>query len=355
MRHVSVDAVQPGQKLARTIYTSDGRALLNNGVQLTIGMLSTLRRLGVTMLYIEDVRFQDVVIEEVVSETTRREAMTQFSTAVQHIQGGKEFDTKMMNQVTGSIIDEIMKNRKVLVNLSDIRTKDNQLFLHAVNVCILSVVVGTNMGLNRGQLADLAIGALLHDIGKIELPEGQRKTEEADLPQGLANDEKHTWRGYKRLRKKHEVSILVAHVALQHHEHIDGTGFPRGLTDADIHPFAKIVAVANVFDNLVAGDEDHMPMLPHEATEFLMSQAGKVFDHDVVVQFLRSVAVYPTGMSVKMDNGQVGVVVAQHKGLPSRPVVRVFKREQGEWESHEIQEVDLAAETTVFIQKVLQE
>ncbi|KEO84648.1 HD-GYP domain-containing protein [Tumebacillus flagellatus] len=355
MRHVSVDTVQPGNVLARTIYTNDGRPLLNAGVQLTVGMLSTLRRLGVSMLFIQDARFADVVVEEVVSETTRREALSNFATAVQHIQGGSEFNTKTISQATGSIIDEIMKNKKVLVSLSDIRTKDNRLFLHSINVTILSVVIGTNMGLNRAQLSDLAMGAMFHDIGKIELPEKVQKEEVSDLPKGISSDEAHTWRGYKRLRKKNEISIIAAHCCLQHHEHIDGSGFPRGLAGDEIHPFAKIVAVANAFDNLIAGNEDTKPMLPHEATELMMSLAGKQFDHEVVVQFLRSVAVYPTGVSIKLDNGQVGMVVGQHKGLPSRPIVRVFKKEEGEWESHDVKELDLAKETTLFIQKVLTE
>ncbi|ASS74303.1 metal-dependent phosphohydrolase [Tumebacillus algifaecis] len=355
MRHVAIDMVQAGNVLARSIYTADGRPLLNTDVQLTVGMISTLRRLGVTMIYIQDKRFQDVVVEEVVSEETRREALGNLSIAVQCIQGGNEFDSKMMSQTTSGIIDELIKNRKVLVNLTDIRTVDNRLFVHSLNVCILSVVVGIAMRFNRAQLSDLAVGALLHDIGKVEVPDTEKKQEESDMPKGLSNDEKHTWRGYKRLRKKNDISIVAAHCALQHHEFIDGSGFPRGLKEEEIHLFARIVAVANEFDNLISGDEDRLPMLPHEATEYLMSLAGKQFDHEVVIQFLRAVAVFPTGMSVRLDTGQIGVVVGQHKGLPTRPVVRVFTKEDGDWDSHNVKEVDLAQETTVFIKKVLQE
>lgn len=353
MRHVSVETVQPGNVLGRAIYASDGRPLLNAGVQLTVGMLSTLRRLGVAMLYIEDKRFQDVVVEEVVSEETRREALSNFALAVQHISGGKDFNTKQVSLTASSLIDEIMRNKKVLVNLSDIRTVDNGSFIHALNVCILSIAIGTHMGLNRNQLQDLALGALFHDIGKVVLPEGLMKAEESDLPQGLLTDEKHTWRGYKRLRKRNEVSIVAAHVCLQHHEHVDGTGFPRRIKGDDMHPLAKIVAVANAFDNLIAGSDDKPPMLPHTATEYIMSQANKKYDHEVVFHFLRTVAVYPTGLSVKLDNGLTGIIVGQHKGLPSRPVVRAFVKEDGQWESHEVKEIDLATATTTFIQKVL--
>lgn len=357
MRHASIDLVQPGDVLARTIYTNDGRILIQRGVQLTVGMVNQLRRLGVTMVFLADPRFSDVVVEDVVDEQTKREAMSNYASAVAHIQGGKEVDTRQISQVTGSIIDELTRNKKTLVSLSDIRTRDNALFMHSVNVCILSTVIGMNLGLNRAQLSDLAVGALFHDCGKIQLPDAAGQSEDSDMPKSMSEEAKHTWRGYKRIRKNREFSIVSAHVALQHHENIDGSGYPRGLMGDDIHQYAKIVAVANAYDNLIAGNEEKgiKPMLPDQATEFLMTQAGKTLDHEMVIQFLRAVAVFPTGMSVKLSNGQTGMVVSQHKGLPARPVVRTFTREDGEWESHDVKEVDLAKETTMFIKKVINE
>ncbi|BCJ87026.1 HD-GYP domain-containing protein [Effusibacillus dendaii] len=352
MRYVSIDSVEPGHILARSIYTSDGMALLNVGVQLTVGMLSTLRRLGVTHLYIQDERFADVEMEDVVSEQTRREALASFSMAVQCVQAGKSLSSKAITDATSSMIDEIMRNQKVLINLNDIRTKDNEQFLHALQVCTLSTVIGVNLGLPRAQLQELAIGSLLHDIGKCEVPEKEKKQEDAELSGDTNDDKQHTWRGYKRLRKIKEFSITIPHVALQHHEHVDGTGYPRQLSGEDIHRYGKIVAVANFFDNLVAGQGiDGKRMMPHEATEYLMGFAGKRFDLETVIGFLRCIAIYPNGTSVKLSTGQVGVVVGQHTGLPARPIVRVFTKDS---DDHEVKELDLAKETTLFITHVLQ-
>ncbi|WP_018132629.1 HD-GYP domain-containing protein [Effusibacillus pohliae] len=351
MRYVPIDLVEPGNILARSIYTSDGLALLNTGVQLTVGMLSTLRRLGVTAVYIRDERFSDVVAEELVSEQTRRQALASFSTAVQCVQTGKTMSAKAISDVTTNIVDEILRNQKVLVHLSDIRTKDNAMFLHALNVCTLSTVIGAHLGLPRGQLQELATGALLHDIGKCEIPEQEKKLEDAELPPSQKGDQQHTWRGYKRLRKIKEFSITIPHVALQHHESVDGTGYPRKLKGEDIHRYAKIVAVANFFDNLVSGNgRNGKPLLPHEATEFLMGFAGKRFDLETVIAFLKCIAIYPNGVSVKLSTGEVGVVVGQHAGLPARPIVRVFEKN---WDEPTIREIDLAKETTVFITQVL--
>lgn len=343
MRYVSIESVEPGNVLAKGIFASDGRALLNAGVQLTPSMLSKLRTIGVTQLYIEDHRFQDIHMPDVISEETRRAALKNVAELVHVIQNGKDFAFKNMQTSVQNIVSEILLNREVLLDLGDIRTKDNELFIHALNVCLMSVVTGINLDLTHIQLYDLAVGAILHDIGKWIKDEDEVVAQESD----------HTWRGFNYLRKKREISILSAHVALQHHEHIDGTGKPRGVLGDELHIFGKIVAVANYYDNLISPFTSTKALHPYEATEHLMGLAGKKFDHEVVRQFLRSVAIYPTGTSVKLTTGEIGVIVEQHKGLPARPVIRTFKSSYYDNEMPEVKEVDLAKHTTLFIEKIM--
>jgi HD-GYP domain-containing protein (c-di-GMP phosphodiesterase class II) len=268
--------------------------------------------------------------------------MQRMGETFESIRSGKEFSTKAISVSIDTLLDEIMKNKDVLVQLSDIRTKDNEMYVHATNVCMMSVLIGINMGLNQSQLKDLAIGALLHDIGKVELITDD---ESEDLKKH------HTWRGFELLKNKREYSLLIAHVAFQHHETPDGEGLPRKLAGDQIHLYAKIVAVANTYDNLLFNPKSGARMLPHEACEQMMALAGTKLDRDVLIHFLKTVSVYPTGVSVKLSTKETGVVVGQHRGLPGRPVVRVVKQDaEGELE---IKEVDLAKHTTVFIDAVL--
>jgi HD-GYP domain-containing protein (c-di-GMP phosphodiesterase class II) len=342
MKYVHIDTVEPGQYLGKTIFASNGAILLSDGVQLTVYMINTLKRIGVTMVYIKDPNLEDVEIVDLVSEETKRAVMQRMGETFESIRSGKEFTTKAINVSIDTLLDEIMKNKDVLVQLSDIRTKDNEMYVHATNVCMMSVLIGINMGLNQSQLKDLAIGALLHDIGKVEL-----------ITDDEAEDLKkhHTWRGFELLKNKREYSLLIAHVAFQHHETPDGEGLPRKLTGDQIHLYAKIVAVANTYDNLLFNPKSGARMLPHEACEQMMALAGTKLDRDVLIHFLKTVSVYPTGVSVKLSTKETGVVVGQHRGLPGRPVVRVVKQDaEGELE---IKEVDLAKHTTVFIDAVL--
>ncbi|RAV12645.1 HD-GYP domain-containing protein [Paenibacillus contaminans] len=342
MRYVSLDSVETGQYLGRTIFSSNGAVLLAEGVQLTVYMITTMRRIGVTMVYIKDPLFEDVDVEDVVSEENKRAVMQKIGETIQTIRSGKDFQTRGISISVDKLLEDVMQNKEVLVQLSDIRSKDNEMYIHGLNVCTISTLIGINMGLNQTQLKELAIGALLHDIGKTEMI-----TDDASKDPKLH----HTWRGFELLKNKRELSLLVAHIAFQHHERPDGQGIPRKLDKDQIHLYAKIVACANCYDNLLYDPGTGKRLLPHEACERMMALSNTELDHDVLVHFMRIVSVYPTGTSVRLSTRETGVVVGQHRGLPGRPVVRVVTKEDDS--NLEIKEIDLAKHTTVFIEGVL--
>ncbi|MDR9852590.1 HD domain-containing protein [Paenibacillus sp. VCA1] len=343
MRYVSIDHVEPGQFLGKTIYSGNGTVLLGAGVQLTVYMISTLNRIGVTMLYIQDPMFDDVETDDMLSEATKQGTLQVMNNVFEAIRSGKDWNTQLIGSNVDNLLTDIMNNKELLVQLTDIRTKDNNQYIHAINVCLISSVIGINMGLNYQQLKELATGALLHDIGKT----GMR--EEDQLVSDLKNH--HTWKGFEKLKSKRELSLLIAHVALQHHERIDGFGLPRGLTGDEIHLYAKIVSAADTYERLIHPLEPKdKKLLPHEACEEMMAMSEKQLDHEVLSQFNRIVSVYPNGTAVRLSTKETGVVVRQHRGLPGRPVIRIV---QGEASRFDVKELDLAQETTVFIEAVL--
>ncbi|GEL08160.1 HD-GYP domain-containing protein [Salisediminibacterium halotolerans] len=350
MRYVSIDQLDQGEQLGKHIYASDGRILLNQGVTLTIGLISKLRQMGVRSIFIKDDRFPEVEIEEVVSETTRREAISTLANSIQYLQEGQPIEGNSVSSIVEKIIDEVMANSDVLIHLTDIRTKDNELFVHMVNVCIISVMIGVQSGLGKAKVQELAAGAALHDIGKLIDRVSRR-----DIPTGYTERDElmnhHSWKGFNLLRKSPDISTLSAHIALAHHENIDGTGQPRGLEKNDIHLLARIVAVANDYDHMVSSHTGSKSFFPHEACEIIMGQTNSRFDHQVVWQFLRSIAFYPNGTQVKLSSGLIGVVTSQHKGLPQRPVVRAY---DPDGDGVLFEEVDLSKETTTFITRVFE-
>ncbi|CAM4391362.1 HD-GYP domain-containing protein [Paenibacillus tarimensis] len=340
MRYISIERVEPGHYLGKTIYSANGTVMLSAGVQLTVFMINTLNRIGVTMLYIQDTAYADIDISDMVSEETKQAVIREMNETVEAIRSGKEWKAGRIGVQINAILEAVLSSEGVLLQLNDIRTAENQWYVHAMNVCMISTLIGANMGLNSLQLKELAAGALLHDIGKVGAVPWVEST-------GTLQ-EHHTWRGFERLKSKQEFSLLTAHIALQHHEQPDGRGLPRGLAADEINSYAKIVAAANRYDNLV--NPAIGGLQPQDAVEKLMSMSEKELDHKVLIQFTRIISVYPNGMSVRLSTKETGVVVRQHRGLPSRPVVRIVR---GSGEDFEVAEIDLALHTTVFIEAVL--
>ncbi|CAI6085772.1 hypothetical protein PAECIP112173_04756 [Paenibacillus sp. JJ-100] len=342
MKYVNVESVEAGEILGKTVYSSNGTVLLSAGVELTVFMVNTLKRIGVTTLYIQDEAFKDVDTEDILDDATKRAIINEMSVTLEAVRSGKEWSPKKVALSIDKLLNDVLNGRELLVQLTDIRTQDNAQYVHAMNVCLLSSVIGLNMGLNYNQLKDLAVGALLHDIGKVGEPEGGSTTSTSSLH--------HTWRGFEVIKNKREFSLLVAHTALQHHEHDDGSGVPRGIKGKDIHLFAKIVSAANKYDNLINGLSGSS-MLPHEACEKMMALSGTELDREVLIEFNKSVSVYPNGTSVRLSTKETGVIVRQHRGLPGRPVIRVARGSTRY--SLDVVEIDLAKQTTVFIEAVL--
>ncbi|REE90535.1 HD-GYP domain-containing protein (c-di-GMP phosphodiesterase class II) [Paenibacillus taihuensis] len=346
MKYVDMEAVESGDVLGKTIYAVNGQVLLSANVQMTVYMISTLKRIGITNIYIKDASMPDIEEqEEILSEETKRAIIKQMSETMDAIRSGKDFNSRSVSLVIDDLLDDVIRNKEVLIHLNDIRTRDNMEYLHAMNVCMMSTLLGVGMHLNQIQLKELAIGALLHDVGKPDLVP----------PDGDIEPKRHTWRGFELLKSKREFSLLIAHVAFQHHEHVDGTGVPRGLNREQIHLYSRIVAVTNMYDNLLqTGGESGGPLLPHEACERMMAMSGTILDHEILTQFLRAVSIYPNGVSVKLSTKETGIVVGQHRGLPGRPIVRLLERESTrENDNVASREIDLAKHTTVFIEQVL--
>jgi HD-GYP domain-containing protein (c-di-GMP phosphodiesterase class II) len=342
VKNTNIEQVEPGEILGKTIFSSNGTILLSAGVQLTVYMINTLKRIGATMIYIKDPSFEDIDIPEVLSDETKRLVLRKMTETFDSIRSGKNFDTRAIGITVEQVLEDVVRSKEVLLQLSDIRTKDNQLYVHAMNVCLIATMIGMNMGLNQVQLKELSIGAMLHDIGKVE-----RITDDE------CGDPKrhHTWRGFDLLKQKQELNLMIAHVALQHHEQPDGEGFPRKLVGDQIHLYAQIVTVANMYDNLLFDMTKSKQLLPHEACERMMAMSGTKLDREVLVQFMRTVSIYPTGSSVRLSTKETGVVVGQHRGLPGRPVIRVVRYDTND--EIMVNEVDLAKETTVFVDLVL--
>lgn len=355
MRLLSIDNVKTGMTVARNIYSSDGNILLGKGKILTEDYLFHLRQWGINSLFIEDEVLGEIEIDELVKEQTKVETIRITKEAMNDIKRGKLMNSEKVRQAVNSIMEELVQNRNVIVNLVDIRALNDFTFGHSVEVCILSLLTGIDMGYNFPKLKQLGIGALLHDVGKSLIPEGLLYKSEPLTPPERKEIEKHARLGYDILQKYPDISSVSAHVAWEHHEKYDGSGYPRGIKGNEIHEFARIVALADVYDAVTTERVYRKRNLPHEALEYIRDSSGRTsFDPEIAKVFLQNIAPFPVGSVVILNTGEKAVVVKVFKDFPARPVVKVIQSGDGLKLTQPL-EKDLKKELTTFITGVLDE
>jgi len=358
MRKVWVYFLQPGMVVAKPIYDSEGRMLINSGVRLTYKYIQSIKRLGIPAVYIDDPLLKDVEVVEVVRTETRLQIQKNIKKIYTEISSAQErgisprVPAKVIEKAVEVLIDEILEKRQFLVNLLDIRAYDDYTYAHSVNVCILSLLTGVSLGYSRSRLYSLGVGALLHDLGKIKVPEKILKKPGKLTKAEFEEVKKHCIYGYEIL-KKQDIPAPSALVAYEHHERYNGEGYPRGLKGKEIHEYAQIAGMVDVYDALTSDRVYRKSFLPHEAFEMINGSGNYHYDIKLVKAFVENVAAYPVGTIVELNTGEIGVVVRTPKGFPYRPDVRVFEIEGGEVKV--IREVELSKETLLFIKRVIDE
>ncbi len=348
MRKVYIGSVVPGTKLAKAVFGPEGRILLGEGVELNEHFLEKLRINGIAEVFIEDDISRDIEIKDVVCDNIRMEAKMLVKNQMQGYESSKAIDDLRINELVYAIIEELLSNDDILINLSDIKSVDDYTFEHSVNVCIFSLITGIGIGYSTIRLKDLGMGALLHDIGKLKIPEEILKK-----PSQLTGEEfeiikKHTFHGYEILKSNSNISMLSAYIALGHHERYDGSGYPLQLKGENIQKYARIVAIADVYDALTSNRVYRKKLKPHEVVAYIASLSAYHFDKEIVDTFMRYIAIYPIGTGVVLSTNEIGIVVRVNRNIPSRPVIRVIRNEKKELIDH-YYEIDLAKRINVYI------
>lgn len=242
-----------------------------------------------------------------------------------HIRAGnKEIDRKTVEALADEIIYELMLDKNSFAGMADPRPVGEYLFRHSVNVCVLSLIVAKSLFASKDKLKELAVGALLHDIGKAFVPEeilhknGPLTDEETEKVQ------EHTKFGYTLLSKYDTISLFTRHIPYQHHERADGSGYPRGLTNNQMVDYAKIVNLVDSFDAMTSDRPYRDGMKTSVAIKELFKMR-KAFDPKIMKIFLRSVAPFPMGEKVRLSNGDVGFVIKINHREVDRPVISVTR------------------------------
>jgi putative nucleotidyltransferase with HDIG domain len=310
-------------QLARPIYDRMRRVLLTAGRTIHPKLLTRIQDMGITTLMVEEADSTGITMDEMLDIPTWMDTIEVVQKSYQLIEKNQPLNVVELQKITAKIIYEVLKRKTIFLVPSSSVTKELKQYANSVNVTLLCIQTAKQMKYTNSKLRDLAIGALLHDIGK-----GQAK--EAS---------EHPLIGYEIIRKHREFSLLSAHIAYQHHEILNGKGFPRGLSGDEILEFPQICAVANIYENLISSGK----VLPHEALELIMTKHEIEIKGKVIEAFVNSIPSYIPGTKVLLSNNQKGIV-CRIQDYFHRPVVRLFDGNE---------EINLAENPSILVKEIL--
>jgi len=351
MLRLSVKNLCPGLITACNIYNAKGKMLLSYDSMLDDHLIARLATMGIDSVYVKNPYFKDEP-QEILHEKTRVETIKITQKAFTTFHSSKVIDIYDLKSVAKMIIEDVMNNKHVMIHLTDIRTYDDYTFGHSINTCLIAAVIGLKLGLKEKKLNELALGVLFHDIGKMLIPPEILNKKEPLSTEEWQIVKDHAKVGFDILRKESAIPLTAAHIAYQHHENFDGSGYPRGISSEDILLSARVAAVADLYDAVTSDRPYRLAMLPHEAYEVVLGSRGTKLDPKVTDVFLDNVAIFPVGTMVLLNTGDVGVVTKVYPKLQTRPVIQLIFDKNGREIAVQNKFMDLTNELTLFIIKV---
>ena len=233
-------------------------------------------------------------------------------TLMDEVRLGHAIDTKSAKEAVSGCVTSVMQNPDALLWMAKMRNSDEYTSEHCMSVCILAIAFGRYLGMNEKELNDLGLCGLLHDVGKIQIPD-----EILNKPARLTSDEwavmmRHAAHGRDLLLSTSNILSVAVDVAYAHHERIDGNGYPRGLKGAAIPTYARIIAVVDTYDAVTA-DRCYAPGMPTtDALRILYESRDTHFDGHLVDSFMKMIGLYPPGTIIELVNGKVALVLASN-------------------------------------------
>lgn len=245
------------------------------------------------------------------------------------VRTGTALEIDVLRQAGAVLLSEIAGDESALTTLSYLHQCDDYTVEHSVDVAILMVAIARTLAVPASELPVLALAGLMHDAGKQLVPEEILSRPGALTREEYAEIQKHPQYGFELLASCDGCPEAVRLVALQHHERLDGSGYPGQLTGNQLHPYSRIAAVADTFDAMTSDRVYHRGCPPRAALLELYRERQRRLDQEAVEALIRVVGVYPVGTQVRLSTGERGVVVAPNPHDSTLPVVRIDRDQRG--------------------------
>lgn len=358
MRLVAVDKIQDDDILGKAIYSADAALLLSSGVRLSPSMMQSLKKNNIYYVYVEDGLADGIEPDPIIPDSMKIKAVAKVEKVMRKslvrgaVAKGKMVDQAVLNEfrdVVKELFETLESTPERLYNMVELMGTDMYTYSHSVNVAVLSIVIGLAMKMEHEKIKHMSIGALMHDIGKMCVPETLLNKPSELSAEELMIMKDHVQLGYDLVKEDITLSGITKQIIYGHHERLDGTGYPRGLSDGNISVYTRIVSICDMFDAMTS-DRAYQKKLPvYKALDVMMAEAIERIDANLLKTLMENVAIYKPGETVVLEDGRKGIIVDVRKGYATRPIIRIIEDQLGQ----DPYEIDLKYNLSVFIKETV--
>lgn len=360
MRRVPLEYIREGHYNAKPLFNASGQLLIAANVKLTQGYLNKLKAAGYCSLYIQDEYCEEELTEIIKPQLTTQiedisKKITRLASTQDNMRNKKRKVTECVQsfeEILNQIIYDLISDSEVVKNLMSVSLYDDYTFKHSLNLMSIVLAMGNELELTMEQLKNLAMGSMFHDIGKIFIPK-----EILNKPGKLTQEEftlikEHSKKGFEFMRDYTNLSAVAKIISLEHHEKLDGSGYPDNKTGNDINRMSKICAVGDVFEALVADRPYRRAVEIGDAREYILGGGGSSFDMEMVICFAKAINPYPKDTRVRLSDGREGVVSKINREFYTRPMITVHCEEKKRVDPYTVDlmnNIDIVIAETIYL------
>lgn len=353
MRLKGLESIEEGDILAKPVYDDKCQLLLAKNAVLTESYIRRLEQANIQCVYIDDDLSSGIEFENIIPDTlkirsinTVKQVFKSMSERKSSIYTVKDLD--MIKDVIDELMSFIYTNQDTLYCMTELMGTDMYTYNHSAEVAILSMMVAKSMGFNNAFIQKIGIGALLHDIGKVEVPSELVHKSDVLSDSEYEVMQKHPQYGYDMLKDSYDISPISRQIILLHHEKLNGVGYPLGLKEKDIPVHVRVVTMCDIFNAITSNRSYKSRMSADEALEVLRVESVYELDREIFHHLLKVANIYPAGTLVELSDGRLAIVVKENKEAQTRPTVQII--ESGKREDT----LNLMEHLTVFITRTIE-
>ena len=348
MRRIKTEQIRGSEILAKDVHAGSGVILISEGTILKREYVEKLLELKITDVFVEDEISVEIQVQDITEEKISEQCAEKLKDTLERFSYSSGDELKELSRMTTEVMEGVLLQDEVIYTISNVRNYSQSLYEHMLSVASLSVLIAVRAGFSQAETKEIVLGALLHDIGFINVKERYQGVILSEEPEEIQKEiKRHVVYGYIEVEQQDWISPVSKEIILYHHERTDRSGYPFHMPGDKLKPQVRLVGLCDAFDNMVYGNLEKRKKV-HEALDELMKSGGTRFDPELVKIFVNSVATYPTGCIVQLNNGECGIVLRQNAETPTRPLLRLVERNNSDvWIRKE--ELDLSEELALFI------